>query len=190
MNNEKKSQMQMNYGIACVLVLLAALCRLLPHPMNFTPVLAVAIFGGATLPRRLALVVPIASLFLSELALGYGFSAMSLIVYTCFAAGVWLGWRLREKRTFTRTLGATLAGSLLFFVVTNFFVWLGPKMPPPYDYAHTLAGLVKCYVMALPFFRNALVGDVCWTLGLFALYDAARLWAATRRTASGGQVAV
>lgn len=185
MHNEKS----MNYAIAFVLVLLAALCRLVPHPMNFTPVLAVALFGGATLPRRISYAVPLGAMLLSDLALGYGFGKMNVVVYGCLLAGVAMGWLLRDNRTLGRTIAATLSGSLLFYVVTNFVVWLGPPMPPPFDYPHTFAGLVKCYVMALPFFRNALAGDVCWTLGLFALFDAARLWASRRNAAFNGPMA-
>ncbi len=187
MNQNKNNSL--NFAIAGVLILLASACRLVPHPMNFTPVLAVALFGGATLPRRFALAIPLGAMLLSDLALGYGFGPMNAVIYACFLAAVGLGWLLREKRTWGRTLGATLAGSLLFFVATNFFVWFGPMMPPPYDCPHTLAGLVKCYVMALPFFRNALAGDMCWTLGLFALHHAANVWAATRHTTSGGRLA-
>ncbi len=157
--------------------------------MNFSPVLAVALFGGATLPRRFAFAVPLGAMFLSDLLLGYGFGPMNAVIYGCFAAGAGLGWWLREKRTCKRTLGATLAGSTLFFLVTNAFVWLGPMMAPPFDYPHNLAGLLKCYTCALPFFRNSLAGDVCWTLGLFTAYDAARLGAARLSFATRNRIA-
>lgn len=185
MNQNK--DIALHIALASILILVAAACRLLPHPMNFTPVLAVAIFGGATLPRRLAFAVPLGAMLLSDLALGYGFGMMSVVVYACFFAGVGLGWWLREKRTMGRTLIGALAGSALFFLVTNLFVWLGPMMPPPFDYPHTLDGLLKCYAMALPFLRNSLAGDVCWTLGLFALYDLVGAWAATRPRAPAGR---
>ena len=187
--NTNKNDVSPNFALAGLLILMAAACRLLPHPMNFTPVLAVSMLGGAILPRRFALAIPLLALFLSDLALGYGFGVMNIVIYSCFTAGVGLGWMLREKRTLTRTLSATLAGSVLFFVTTNFVVWLGPMMAAPLDYPHTLAGLAKCYAMALPFFRNSLAGDVCWTLGLFALYDMARSRVFTRRTSSGGRFA-
>lgn len=187
--NMNKNNSSTHLVLAGLLILMAAVFRLLPHPMNFTPVLAVSMLGGAILPRRLALAIPLLALFLSDLALGYGFGVMSIVIYSCFLAGVGLGWMLREKRTPLRTLSATLAGSILFYIVTNFVVWLGPMMAAPFDYPHTLAGLMKCYAMALPFFRNSLAGDVCWTLGLFALYDMARSRVFTRRTTSGGQFA-
>jgi len=177
------------YALASLLIALAALSRLLPHPANFTPVLAIALFGGAILPRRLALSVPLSAMFLSDLALGYGFGPMNLVIYGCLLAGVVLGWWLRQRRTLARTLGAALGGSLLFFVVTNFVVWLGPMMAPPFDYSHSFAGLVKCYALALPFFRNSLLGDLVWTGALFAVYDAARAWAKTRQSSSDGRLA-
>lgn len=183
--NQNNSQ---HFALAALLISFAALCRLLPHPMNFTPLLAVAIFGGATLPRRFALAIPLGAMFLSDVALGYSFGPMNVVIYSCIAAGTLLGWLLREKRTMARTLGAALGGSMLFFVVTNFVVWLGPMMAPPFDYPHTLAGLGKCYVMALPFFRNSLAGDLCWTAGIFAVYDAARVWGASRSSKLRGRL--
>ncbi len=177
------------YALASLLIALAALSRLFPHPANFTPVLAIALLGGAILPRRLALSVPLGAMFLSDLALGYGFGPMNLVIYGCLLSGVVLGWCLRGRRTAVGNLGAALGGSLLFFVVTNFVVWLGPMMAPPFDYPHTLAGLVKCYAMALPFFRNSLMGDLAWTGALFAIYDVARAWAKRQNASDNGRLA-
>lgn len=166
-----------------VLVLLSALCRLLPHPPNFTPVLAVALFGGAHLPRRAAIAVPLLALLLSDLLLGYPFTGMNLVVYACFLSGVWLGTRVGTEPAWGRRLGAAASGSVLFYLVTNFAVWLSPEGM----YAHTLEGLLRCYVMALPFFRNSLAGDLLWTGALFGLHDLARAWVASRR-AGGSRV--
>ncbi|MCI0658612.1 MAG: hypothetical protein L0170_16285, partial [Acidobacteria bacterium] len=69
--------------MAYLLIALATICRLIPHPPNFTPVLAVALFGGATLPRRAALAIPLLAMLLSDLALGYPFGWMNLVVYGC-----------------------------------------------------------------------------------------------------------
>jgi hypothetical protein len=165
-----------------VLILLAAACRLVPHPPNFTPVLAVALFGGAhpqagTRPRRTAWAVPLLALVGSDVALGWRFSWMNAVVYGCFLAVVGIGWWLQSRRTWGRTFAAVLAGSVLFYLVTNFAVWLAP----PLMYEHNAAGLIRCYTMALPFFRNSLAGDLFWTTCLFGLNDLARAWVNARR---------
>jgi uncharacterized protein DUF6580 len=159
------------------LILLAVVCRLIPHPPNFTPVMAVSLFGGAMLPRRIAWAAPLVAMVSSDLALGYPFGWMNGVVYACFLAAVALGRWLQRRRTWTRTAAAALGGSLLFYVVTNFAVWLGSSTM----YAHTPAGLASCYVAALPFFRNALAGDLFWTAALFVQHDLARAWVASRR---------
>ncbi len=163
--------------MAYLLIILATLCRLIPHPPNFTPVLAVALFGGATLPRRAALAVPLLAMLLSDLVLGYPLGWMTLVVYGCFLSGAWLGRLLVHRSTWRRRVAAVLAGSVIFFVVTNFAVWLGSEG----SYEHTLDGLVRCYVMALPFFRNSVLGDFAWSITLFGLHDLARLWTQSQR---------
>ena len=119
------------------------------------------------LPRHLAYGVPLLAMAASDLLMGYSFDETSVAVYGCFlaiaAAGRWLG----QSRTWGRTAVAVLGGSFFFFVVTNFAVWLGNTHAL---YEHTPAGLAQCYVMALPFFRNALAGDLVWTAVLFGAY--------------------
>ena len=163
--------------MAYLLIALATLCRLVPHPPNFTPVLAVALFGGAMLPRRTALAVPFLAMLLSDFVLGYPFGWMNLVVYGCFLAGVGLGRLFGVRSTWRRRIPATLTGSVIFFIVTNFAVWLDPSSL----YDRTLEGLTRCYVMALPFFRNSLLGDLFWSVSLFGLYDLARAWTQSRR---------
>lgn len=157
----------MRYGIVLGLIALAVVGRLIPHPDNFTPVMAVALFGGAMLSPRIAYALPLAALVASDLLLGHAFDWMSVVVYGCFLASVTLGHWLGKGRTWARTGLITVSGSLLFFVVTNFAVWVGG-----HDlYAHTIEGLVECYGMALPFLRNALAGDLFWTALIFLVYD-------------------
>jgi uncharacterized protein DUF6580 len=166
------------------LIALAVLCRLIPHPPNVTPVLAVALFGGATLSRRTALAVPLLAMFLSDLALGYPFGWMNLVVYACFLTGVWLGRFLGARSTWRRRVAAALSGSVIFFLATNFAVWLGSEG----SYDHTLDGFMRCYVLALPFFRNSLLGDLAWSIGLFGLHDLARAWTESRCKGTHGVV--
>ncbi len=143
------------------MILGAALVRLLPHPWNFTPIGAMALFSGATFrDRRLAFVVPLATLFLSDLVIGL--HSLMWAVYGSFAMMVWLGTWLRARRRLWPIAATTLAGALLFFVVTNFAVWLSGM-----TYSKTVAGLVACYVAAIPYFGNTLAGDAFYVALLF-----------------------
>lgn len=142
-------------------IVLAAAARLIPHPPNMTPIAAIALFGGATFAdKRLALLVPLAALLLSDLVLG--FSNSMPFVYLSFAVIVGIGLWLQKRRTAPVILGAVLASSVLFFAVTNFGVWALGTM-----YPKTLAGLGACYVAAIPFFRNEILGDLFFAALLF-----------------------
>jgi len=151
------------------ITLSAAAMRLLPHPPNMTPIAAMALFGGVYFAtKRTAFLVPLAAMYLSDLALGffiYGFGWFHWLmpfVYASFALTVCLGFLIKHRLTPLRVGGAALTGSILFFIVTNFGVWLVGNF-----YPKTLAGLVSCYVAAIPFFRNTLVGDAAYALVLF-----------------------
>lgn len=141
------------------MIVLAALARLIPHPPNFTPVGAMALFGGACLAdRRLALLVPLAALFLSDLFLGL--HALIPVVYGSFVLNVLLGRWLRTRRTVASTATVALLGSIQFFAVTNFACWL-------LYYPPTAEGFAACYVAAIPFFQNTLLGDALFVAALF-----------------------
>ena len=159
----------MKYGLVLGLILLALVGRLVPHPANFTPMLAVALFAGALLPARLAYVVPLVAIALSDLIMGSTIDAMTVLIYGSLAVGAGLGQLLGKGRTWPRTIGTALGASVVFFIVTNFGVWALENM-----YPHTLQGLVECYVMAVPFFRNEVAGTLFWTAMLFGLYDLAQ----------------
>jgi hypothetical protein len=157
------------------LILLAIAGRLIPHPDNFTPVAAVALFGGAVLPGWRAIAVIVAALLLSDLLQGFSPNVLSLGVYGAFLAGVVLG-RLIKWQPSIPTLGAAALGnSLMFFIISNFVVWALPHGLSEVNYAHTPDGLLECYVMALPFLRNAIAGDAFWTLLLFGLFSFGRV---------------
>ena len=142
-------------------IVIAAALRLVPHPANFTPVGAIALFSGAYLGRNgLAFVAPLAALALSDLVLG--FYPELLFVYVAVAATVLIGWALSKRRTVLRVGGAAIAGSVLFFLLTNFGVWLVMDY-----YPKDLAGLAACYAAAIPFFQNTLAGDLFYAAVLF-----------------------
>lgn len=151
-----------------VIVLSAALARMLPHPPNVTPIAAMALFGGAYLcNRKLAFLLPLSAMFLSDLGL-WALRQVplpgqeSLWVYASFSLTVCLGLLLRQHRHALPIAGATLAGAVLFYLVTNFGVWAAGAL-----YPRTAAGLLQCYAAAIPFFRNMLVGDACYVALLF-----------------------
>lgn len=144
------------------IILVAALARLIPHPPNVTPLAAMALFAGSYLAdRRLAFAVPLAALFLSDLLLGL--HATMPFVYAGLAMTVFIGMKvIGNRRDMMRIGGATLASSLVFYVVTNFGVWAAGTM-----YPHTPAGLAACYVAGLPFLQNGLLGDLAFAALLF-----------------------
>jgi hypothetical protein len=143
------------------MILMAAASRLIPHPPNVTSLTAVALFGGAYFSdRRLAFLVPLSALFLSDLVLGF-YHHME-VVYLSFALIVTIGLWLQKHRTALPIAGAALASSVLFFGITNFGVWALDAL-----YPKTLQGLVACYLAAIPFFRNTLLGDLLYTAILF-----------------------
>jgi hypothetical protein len=142
-------------------ILAAAALRLVPHPPNFSPIAAMALFSGAYVGRRgLAFVAPLAALLLSDAVLGY-YRGMSF-VYGSMMLVVVIGWWLSSRRTPLRIGGAAVASSVLFYVLTNFGMWLFSGF-----YPRTLAGLEACYIAAIPFFQNTLAGDLFFTTLLF-----------------------
>ena len=143
------------------LVLAAALIRLLPHPPNFAPIAAMALFSGAYMTdRRLAFLVPLAALFLTDLILG--FHSTLAFVYAAFAVTVVLGCLLRRNRGTYRLLGVALSSSTLFFIITNFGTWLVQDLYPKDG-----AGLAACFAAAIPFFQHTVAGDLFFVLLLF-----------------------
>jgi hypothetical protein len=152
------------------MILAAAASRLIPHPPNFSPIPAMALVGGACfVQKRWAFVVPLAALFFSDVLLGLHRTVP--FVYGSFALIVCLGFWLRTRRTAVPIACAALVASVLFFIITNFGVWLFETM-----YPKTLEGLLLCYLAAVPFFGNTLLGDAAYTLILFGGLALAEKW--------------
>lgn len=156
----------MRYTIlAALMIIAAAFSRLLPHPLNFTPLAAMALAGGVYLDKRFALIVPLVAMLATDWILG--FYPILFFVYGSFIAIGFMGLWLKSHKTPLVVFGSTLLSSVLFFVVTNFGVWIvGPEM-----YPRTLTGLVECYVAAIPFFRNTVLGDLFYVGVLFGMFE-------------------
>jgi hypothetical protein len=142
-------------------ILVAAVLRLVPHPPNFTPIGAMALFSGAYLGRKpLAFAAPLGALLLSDLVLGFYHGQAT--VYFSVALIVMLGMIALRSVSPLRVGAAAIASSILFFVITNFGMWLFSGI-----YSRTLAGLEACYVAAIPFFQNTVAGDLFYATLLF-----------------------
>lgn len=141
------------------IIVFAVGARLLPHPPNMVPITALALFGGVYLGKKYALLVPLIALFVSDVFLG--FHNLMLFVYGSFLLTGIIGLWLRKHKKLGFIVAGALVSSILFFAITNFGVWVAGNM-----YPHTLTGLVESYTLAIPFFRNSLIGDLGYT-GLF-----------------------
>ena len=161
------------------IIMIAAISRLVPHPWNASPIMAIALFAGATFSnKKFAFTVPLVAMLLSDVVIG--FYPTWPVTYFCFMVSVVIGQRLMQTPSFTRVAGGTLAASSFFFVVTNFVCWL--TMP---EYTKDLSGLGLCYFRAVPFFRNALLADMVFSALLFGSFGLSeRLFPALRRPAT------
>ena len=141
-----KVEMKVVFG----LVVMALLTRLLPHPPNFAPITSIALFTGFHfVNKRLALFIPLICMFLTDLILGV--HSLMPIIYLSFVMISMIGLKAKSL-----SLGTVLSASSLFFIVSNLGVWY-------FYYPLTWAGLSSCFILAIPFFINALMGDLFYT---------------------------
>jgi len=151
---------QTRQALAVGFIVMGVLSRLIPHPWNVTPIAAIALFGGTYLSKRSAIWLPLTIVAASDFLLGWH----ETIPFTwgAFALTGLLGWWIRVRPTVSRIAAGSVASSVLFFLITNFGVWLVGNL-----YPMTLEGLAVCFVAAIPFFRNSLAGDLLSTAALF-----------------------
>ncbi|MEO5936407.1 MAG: DUF6580 family putative transport protein [Terriglobales bacterium] len=175
--------------LAVLFVVLAVAIRFLPFVLgytpvwNFTPVGAALLFFGAKHPRK-HMWFPLVLLAVSDLVLNrfvYNFpiSWETFVSTGWYAVAILIGSLLKENASPLRVVGASLTGSVSFFLVSNFAVWAAYNM-----YPHTLAGLGACYVAAIPFFRGTIAADMIYAVALFGapvLFEATRKYLAPSR---------
>jgi hypothetical protein len=151
--------------LACFLIGLDVVARQAPHAPNFTPVAASALFAGAVLSSRmLAFIVPLAAMALADCTLGFYDWNVMVVVYAAIAMPAALGVFARRSATPSLVLPLAVTSSVIFYIATNWAVWMFSG-----SYARDTGGLLKCYVAAIPFFKNTLMGDLFWTASLFGL---------------------
>src|SRR3990167_3196609 len=162
------------------IILFVALLRLFPHPPNFAPVGAMALFGGVYLSKRYSIVTIISTLLISDYFLLYInpfsadwvnfstfysplalFHSTTVFVYGSFVANILIGWLIAKNRSLFTVGAGSLVASLQFFLVTNFAVWAMGAYTRGFD------GLIQSYIMGLPFFKYTLFGDAYYTVAIF-----------------------
>ena len=152
-----------NFFLPISLILVLSFSRLIPHPWNFTPILAMGIFSGFYFKNFiLSSFIVIFSMFIGDLFLG--FHSTMLFTYTSLIIAVLLGLFI-NKFKFTEILFSGLVSSVCFFAVTNFGAWLTLEM-----YEKNLAGLLQSYVLAIPFFHNTLISTLFYLIVLKLLF--------------------
>ncbi len=150
--------------LAYFLILAGFSARFIFDVPNFAPIASIALFSGAYLDKRIAPWVPLAIMALTDMIIG--FHDVVLYTWGAFIVIGFMGMLLREKKTPIAIFLMTVVSSLFFFAVSNFGVWL-------VWYPRTARGFIDCYLMALPFLRNAMAGNLMFSLVLFGLYETA-----------------
>ncbi len=156
--------------ILLAIIVFAALMRFLPHPPNFVPIAAIAMFAGAYFgDKRLAYLLPISIMIVTDLVIG--FHNTMWVVYASFLAMVWIGTLVGKRVGFASVTAGALSGSILFYLTTNFAVW---AMGSGLFYPKTFEGLLMSYTAAIPFFHYSLAGDLFYTAILFGGFELAK----------------
>jgi len=177
----EKTKIHLRFGVLTLLVLLAAFSRLIPHPPNFAPIGAMALFGATYLSQKhFAFIIPIASMWLSDLAIN------NIVYAQYFDHFVWayqgyywtygafiviglIGFGLLKKIKLKNILLASCLASISFFIISNFGVWVSGTM-----YPKTFTGLIMCYTAGLPFLKNTFMGDLVYSGLMFGIFELAK----------------
>lgn len=164
-------------GISFLLVVIGVAARLLPHAPNVTPLTAIALFAATYLGIRYAGMVLLATMVVSDLWIGAYSPGVMASVYGSLIIAAAIGL-LVKKNVNVLTAGAgALGASVIFFIITNAAVWAFTPM-----YAHNFAGLMQSYTMAIPFFKNSLMGDLGYTAVLFGALELYKYYASKKLT--------
>ena len=167
-----------------LLTLVVAASRLFPHPPNVACVGALGLFAGCYLAGKRAYLVPLVALLISDVighvfrvpGMGFYHPLSMAMVYLAVVSAVPIGRWMHRHQGLLRIPAGSLAASSLFFLISNFGVWLGPWYPT------TGSGLLACYTSAIPFFGYTMAGDLMFTAILFGSWELSRQFSISRRT--------
>lgn len=169
MENFKNTKI-LEFIIVLFFIFLGAGFRLIPHAPNFTPIAAMALFGGVYLSKKTAFILPLSAMFVSDFFLGFYEFKIMAAVYGSFLFCVALGLWLKKNKNWKYILGSSFLTASIFFFVTNFAVFAFTPW-----YAKTFSGFLQCYFMALPFLKNNLMGDIFYTTVFFGAYELSKV---------------
>lgn len=157
------------FWIVTLMIFAAAFVRLLPHPPNFAPIAAMALFGGAYFNKKwAAFMIPLAAMFITDLI--FGFHETMWAVYLSFALIVVIGMMMLKEKKIGNIFFVSVISSVSFFIITNFGAWLSSGI-----YPKTTTGLVTCYTAAIPFFHQTFLSDLFFVGVLFGLYHLVKI---------------
>ena len=149
----------MNYIIFAIFLVLGVVFRLIPHAPNFTPILSIALLSGYYIKNKYSILLPIGIMLISDSLLGGNF--MATWVYVAIVCIILLGYFV--KNTAKNIFVNSILSSFLFFIITNFGVWFSG------GYSFSIIGLIECYTLAIPFFRNTLFSTVFFSMFIYCL---------------------
>ena len=167
-----------NFYFVLGFILIAAFARMIPHYPNFTPLCAIALFGGKYFNNKyIAYLLPLLALWISDILINNFILNNYFDGFTLFYSGFYwqygsfilitlIGRKTLKNLSFVRLLGISISSSLLFFVISNFGVWISSSF-----YSKDIFGLVACYVAAIPFYYGTLSGTIFYSFFLFGLYE-------------------
>ena len=171
--------------LAISLILIASISRLFPLLPNFQPIMGIALFAGSIFAsnKKFAFAIPLLAMLISDTILslfslnlfGYyaGFHDTILFVYLSFALVVFLGIKFTKSDNILSVLIGSISGSIIFFIITNFAVWIFGIGIDGLPYTKSISGLMSCYIAAIPFFKNTLLSSVLYSFALFTSYNLA-----------------
>ena len=177
--NISKEGKILEFLVAIFLILVGGAYRLLPHNPNFAPIVAIALFGGVYFSKKVALALPVITIIISDFFIGFYQPSLMAFVYLSFFISVFLGFWLKNHKKWYNIVATALLSSVIFYILTNFAVWAFTNW-----YPKDFSGLIDSYIMALPFFRNTLFGDLFFTGLFFGTYEIIEILIRRRFTVS------
>lgn len=166
MENKDIVPSKIKYLMVAIFALTSVIIRLLPHPSNFVPVGALALFLGKYFSKKTAVIIIFLTMAASDLFLGFYQPVLMAFVYGSFLIYGFLGSWMKKSGKWQVILSSSVLGSVIFYLLTNFAVWAFTPW-----YSHNISGLIQSYFMALPFFKNSLMADLFYGALFFGIYE-------------------